>query len=311
MSDCGQEGFVFSPITIDDKQLFLDVLTSSELYKDTPASETDFQSLFCWGAADHPQKCVIDEGIVIFFEHEFGVDKVFYPPLVRKKEDFVPVMRRIVDYCGQKGMQFYFDHLTEDLVGLLQAAGVDDGRIIKNDCSSEYLHSPADMINLPGKNFKSKRNQVSTFKSDYDYEVVPYDKSMRDELLQLVKDWGDDITSKDFTDEYDAIARSLDYFDRLGMLCDVIKIDGRVIAFEIGYINHSNVGVVIFEKADIEYRGAFQAISNFFVSNHFANCRYVNRQEDLCIEGLRDAKMSYHPVAFADKYIFTNRADVK
>lgn len=301
----------FTPVTIDDMGLFRDILSSCDLYKNLEASEITFESVFCWGAADNPKKCVLDEGIVIFYEHEFGKDNVFYPPLVRKSEDFIPVLNKIVDYCREKNFGVYIERLTKNMVGLAESKDVCGQCCVfprRSDC--EYLYNPVELATFSGQKLKNKRNFLNGFMDRYDYEFVSYDESMREELLQLVKVWGKTHNELDAGGEYKAIVRALDNIEKLNLFCDVLKVDGKIIAFEIGFINQANVGVVMFEKANTDYRGSFQAVNNFFVKKHFTGCKYVNRQEDLGIPGLREAKMSYHPVAFSEKFIYTDRPDI-
>ena len=89
---------------------------------------------------------------------------------------------------------------------------------------------------------------------------------------------------------------------QLGLKAAVLEIDGEIHAYTAGFINPSNVGIILFEKADPEYEGIYQAVNYLFINHSFKQCRFINRQEDLGLEGLRKAKMSYHPFGFAEKY---------
>lgn len=301
----------FSPVTLADKELIQNILRSCDLYKNLEASEITFESIYCWGACDNPQKCVLDEGVVIFYEHEFGNDNVFYPPLVYNADDFVPVMMKIVTYCRKKGIKVHLERMTRNMAELA-AARIDcrQCKVIPRRGDFEYLYNPQDLATLAGKKLKNKRNFVNGFIDRYDYEFLTYDVSMRDEVLQLVRVWGKTHNELDASGEFKAITRALDSIDALGLMCDVLKVDGNIIAFELGFINQANVGVVMFEKANTDYRGSFQTVNNFFVKKHFTGCKFVNRQEDLGIPGLREAKMSYHPVAFSEKFIYTDKEEI-
>lgn len=300
----------FTPITLDDKVLIQEILSSCDLYNDSPASEITFESLFCWRESEQTQKCIIDEGVILSFLDNDDL-RAFYPPLVKKREDFVPVMCKIAEYCLANGMDIYIERLTKKQFEAAAEINVAGCRMIKCRSHFEYLYNPSDLIDLTGKNYKSKRNFVNGFLAEYDYEFLSYDKSMRDEILLLVKKWGKDCESHDFNVECSAIKIALENLEILNLHCDVIRVDGKIIAFAVGYINHANIGVVLFEKADIEYRGAFQVINNFFAKKYFENCVCVNRQEDLGLEGMRTSKTSYHPIGFAEKYAYTNKPEVE
>ncbi|MBQ5311171.1 MAG: DUF2156 domain-containing protein, partial [Oscillospiraceae bacterium] len=92
------------------------------------------------------------------------------------------------------------------------------------------------------------------------------------------------------------------YYHELGLFGGVLRKDGRVIGFTIGErLNSDTLGVHI-EKADASVDGAYPAINNLFAKAHAADLSYINREEDLGIEGLRKAKQSYHPAFMIEKY---------
>ena len=82
----------------------------------------------------------------------------------------------------------------------------------------------------------------------------------------------------------------------------VITIDGQVKAFTIGEQLNSNTLCVHIEMADPDINGLYPAINNEFVKYAAKGLKYVNREEDLGIEGLRQAKRSYNPIFMIDKY---------
>jgi len=81
-----------------------------------------------------------------------------------------------------------------------------------------------------------------------------------------------------------------------------IYIDGRLEAFTMGELLNKNMALVHIEKANPDIRGLYPYINQQFVLNEFKNVEFVNREEDLGIEGLRKAKLSYHPCRFVEKY---------
>jgi hypothetical protein len=66
---------------------------------------------------------------------------------------------------------------------------------------------------------------------------------------------------------------------------------------------NDNTLVIHIEKAHAEYEGAYQAINNLFLKNCCIEATYVNREQDLGIEGLRRAKESYKPIRLIKKSI--------
>ena len=112
--------------------------------------------------------------------------------------------------------------------------------------------------------------------------------------------------------EKTAIELALKNYKPLNLKCGVIEIDGEIKAFSINSIlPNKKAGNVLFEKADINYDGIFAAINNFCVKEFFKDVKYVNRQEDMGIEGLRKAKLSYNPIFILNKYKLICQGDKK
>ena len=82
-----------------------------------------------------------------------------------------------------------------------------------------------------------------------------------------------------------------------------IYIDGNLEAFTIGSYNaREDMAIIHIEKANPEIRGLYQFINQQFLIHEFADTSLVNREDDLGLEGLRKAKLSYNPIGYARKY---------
>ena len=90
---------------------------------------------------------------------------------------------------------------------------------------------------------------------------------------------------------------SFDYF------ADVLEVDGRIVGFEFGERLASNNGIVHIEKGDINYDGVYPMLCHAFAAKHFKDVSFINRQEDMGLDGLRKSKLSYHPCGFVEKRI--------
>ena len=80
--------------------------------------------------------------------------------------------------------------------------------------------------------------------------------------------------------------------------------DGKIIGFAAGEILPNGIGTIYFEKGDIDYKGIYPLLDNAFCKKHFDGgvVKYINKQEDMGVEGLRKSKLSYNPVKFAERY---------
>ena len=147
----------FSPLTLQDKQLFDDIVNNCDLYDELIASEMMFQSLFCWGACENPVKCVLDEGIVVFYEQELRSQNMFFVPFVKKPEYFLPVIQKMIDYCNAKKIAVNFK-ITGEFIPLIRQLTGDDYQISPSYGDTEYIYKASDIINLPGKKYSTKRS---------------------------------------------------------------------------------------------------------------------------------------------------------
>ena len=89
----------------------------------------------------------------------------------------------------------------------------------------------------------------------------------------------------------------------MGLSGGVIEIDGKICAFSVGEALTDETALIHIEKADTSYSGIYAAINNEFVKNRWSGYKYINREEDMGIENLRKAKLSYHPDILLEKHV--------
>ena len=94
----------------------------------------------------------------------------------------------------------------------------------------------------------------------------------------------------------------LNNLEDFGLKAGAIFVGGRVVAFTFGEQLNTDTAVIHVERADPEVRGAYPAINQAFVENEWSEMTYINREEDMGIEGLRKAKESYKPVKMIEKF---------
>jgi hypothetical protein len=110
--------------------------------------------------------------------------------------------------------------------------------------------------------------------------------------------------------EQKAINRAFDNYFELDFSGALIRVDDRTVAFTMGEKLNDETYCVHFEKAYASVRGAYPMINREFVKNVLSNYKFVNREEDAGVEGLRKAKLSYYPVVMLEKYIMSFKGEV-
>ena len=172
----------------------------------------------------------------------------------------------------------------------------------------DYVYDTKELIELKGRAYHSKKNHLNYFLSHYEYEYGKMTSDMAGDAMDFIRAFNERKNLEDPHErellEYEERAMR-DVFlnlETVGYLSGVIRIGGKIEALSIGGRLGAKTVTVHVEKANIEYRGLYQAINNEFCKAMAANVKRINREEDMGIPGLRKAKLSYNPVKFIEKY---------
>lgn len=178
---------------------------------------------------------------------------------------------------------------------------------------ADYIYLREKLVTLSGKKLQPKRNHVSKFKRLYpNYEYRPLTADLVPDCLRLGQEW---CLTNDSHEQRAALAEQrmmvyvLHHIDELHIIGGTLFVDGRMVAFTFGSRINGETFDVCVEKADTAYEGAYAMINNEFVSHLPEDIVYVNREEDLGLEGLRKAKLSYQPELILDKMIAVYTAE--
>ena len=171
---------------------------------------------------------------------------------------------------------------------------------------SDYFYDAESLRTLSGSKYIKKRNHWNRFQRLYpDHVYESLSPSVFDECLELVRFWAEEkgISIDDASEsDYYMIKRVFDNWNVLSARGGAIRIDGKIAAFSVGSAARGQVGFIHFEKADIKYDGIYAAINKLVLENEYPEVKYVNREEDLGIPGLRKAKGSYYPICQINKW---------
>lgn len=174
---------------------------------------------------------------------------------------------------------------------------------------ADYVYDTQALATLAGKNLGSKRNHIRRFLDNHpDWRYEPMTKDNLDDVRQMNHIWciqngcAQDMA---ISEEYCAVESAIRHFDELELTGGLIRAGGRVVAFSIGEPLNEDTYLVHFEKAFADIQGAYPMINQQFVQRNCMAYRFVNREEDAGVCGLRRAKLSYHPLLLVEKYIAT------
>ncbi|MFC3848280.1 DUF2156 domain-containing protein [Helicobacter baculiformis] len=168
----------------------------------------------------------------------------------------------------------------------------------------DYIYHTAELIALQGKKFHKKKNHLNAFLKEYPhFTYEPISAHNRDQIVSALREWralGQVDEALEY--EHQGILNALKVFEELQLQGGVIVVEGRIVGLSFGERISAQMAVIHIEKADPRVRGAYQMINQQLLAHAFKDCPLVNREEDLGIEGLRQAKMGYNPAFLLEKF---------
>ncbi len=217
--------------------------------------------------------------------------------------DFNKAMEELFEYTKENNIPLILISIPPSIKEKIEAAYPDKFDFEENRNNMDYVYLSEKLANLSGKKLHKKKNHVNRFMKEYEgrwtYEDVT-EENIR-EFFSYQVDWCEG--NNDFLGELCATSAALKNFTSLKLMGGIIRLDGKIIAITLASKPFDDTVIVHIEKADSTINGAYQMINQQFVIHNCSDVKYVDREEDLGIEGLRQAKMSYYPEILAMNYI--------
>lgn len=295
----------FHDITLDTKPLIESFTKPWEL----ECSDFSFTNLFIWGIGGKMQYAVKEDVLYIKL-HFHGVPEYLWSPLPR------------LGQTGQYGdyVKTALDYLREqNTVPTLRSVGIRFKELISQHCpalyinptpqADDYVYLSENMIGLKGKKLHGKRNHINKFMTLYpDFEYGNLDETMMDECMHIYNEWfdnKDDEESKALADERKSVELALRHMTALGLTGGCIRLNGKIEAFTLGERLTKDMQLIHIEKANPSINGLYPMINQQYAIHNCADVTFINREEDMGLQGMRQAKRSYQPVRMIEKHIVT------
>ena len=277
-------------IDLSDREVFENVGENPE-----GIAMFSFASMFFWKDFYHTSYSIINGNIVMNGRSDDGKCVVYFPRGLQN--DIKDTIEKTV---GSEGKNICFMPLTKSVAEQIKDV-YPSAELSAIDGKSEYVYNQSDLALLAGKKYHSKRNHIAKFDKNHTCEYIEINEENIRILRECAKHLFEKIENSP-VDEFTAINTAIDNFASLGLRAGVITVDGSYVAYSIGSSVNEDVADIHFEKADRSYEGSYAKINNCFAKYGFADKKYLNREEDLGIEGLRKAKLSYYPAHLNQMY---------
>lgn len=264
--------------------------------------EYTFGNLFVWATAYSTMIAEFDGFLICRWGRE--PDLMYSLPL--GSGDFKGAVNEIINDAKSYGITPKIYGVTASFRKLLETEFMNCFSFEYDSANFDYIYSVEKMAELKGKKYHGKRNHISNFKRNnpnWSFEKISKDNI--NECIDLHTRWinshNENDEDEDYSLEFEAVLTAFEYYDKLDFVGGILKIDGKAIAYTMGERRNDDVFVTHFEKAPPEIQGAYPIINQEFTKNCLMNYKYVNREEDLGLEGLRRAKQSYYPEILLEK----------
>lgn len=273
----------FRDLALQDKAVINQILSQAPWMVGYCSSELVFENLFVWTVTEPFQIGEFDRFLLLrcFLDRQLN----YLPPVASTEADFLAGMNWIRENDPTSRVL----GLTGDMIRL---ASQKDTLILYDDYYAEYLYSPTDLANLPGQKYRRKRNLLHQFQQ-YESHLTAYTSTDYEAVKDLLARY---LSQGGSADDHNALLHALKRIDELDLFCDLCWVNHQVVALSIGCISAFGHGIVLFEKADIDFAGSYAAIVQMVAKKRYMPCQVVSRQEDIGIPELRKAKTSYHPL---------------
>ena len=265
------------------------------------SSEFDAFRLYAW--------LPLDQTEIAYWNNAFALrcllqgEPLYLAPA--ETEDFPGLIRALTTHeraCG--GNEFRFLQVEHPPLGFPAGFTATSRRDL-----SDYLYSAESLTTFHGRAYAAKRNQVSQFKRRYEWRFEPLSEQNRDACLQVMDAWDACHTGELLGYERQAIQRMLTLTKDYGQSGGILFADGQPAAFAIGSHPRPSLLDIEAEKALPAYAGAYSTIIQAYAqyAHSLSPFSFINREEDMGLANLREAKQQLHPVRLIEKTLLTAR----
>lgn len=297
----------FHRIKPDQKQQYEQILFSCP----PRGCEYSFANLYLWGR----QEVAFLHGCVAFFSHFYGRSLYPYPV---GNGDRRAVLEEILLDAKDRGIPCRLSGLTDADREELEAWFPGKFLLRTSRDSFDYVYAIDDLADLRGRKFQKKRNHANRFRSEHpDYQVLPLSVCNMAQGQHMINDWYINRMKEDPQGDYllenIALARAFQYYEALGMDGILLTEGGRVLAVTMGTRIACDTFDIHFEKAREEVDGAYTVVNQEFARYlrlKYPEVKFLDREEDMGLEGLRKAKLSYNPHHMIEKHHATLAEDL-
>jgi hypothetical protein len=278
----------FRPVTLNDRAFF------EKHYAQYPQVHSDntFTNMVCWNHYAHYTYAYLEKNVILASTID-GTTR-FRAPIGPRNPALLRSLIRLATDVSDNEPIVLID--PDTAVWMREVSpGIN---LVPDRNHFEYVYRSSDLAALPGKNYLTIRRQVNKFRKNCASIVEPMTPSNREEVKRFLIQWcewkgceGDPVLAH----EKEAVFYAVDHFEELPVQGLAIRVFSKIGAFALFEPLNADTALVHFEKGLPDCEGIYKAINAETAALLSRNFTYINRESDLGVAGLREAKMRYHP----------------
>ncbi len=290
-------------ITLEDKEVFENYFEAC----DYDISEYTFSNLFMWRNS-YDFRWTEDSGNLIIFSFEKDKSVDLFPPI--GKEPF-KVIKDFCEIARENDISLKIERVPEVLKKRVEESDL-KVKIEKDRANWDYVYLKDNLVKLDGGDYQNIRQKVNKFKKTYNWRFETLSEKNLDECMNLHEAWCEERDCEENSSlihEKRGVKEIFENWKHFNLTGGLLRVDGHIMAYCMYEKLCPQILVCHVEKANTDYAGAYNAINQITLDNIGEGVKWVNREQDLGIRGLRIAKKRYHPEKYVKKWVMHLNGD--
>lgn len=283
----------------------IDTITSYLGMADHKACDYSPANYILWGHVYQTEFTIIDNMLIT----KFMRDGNWHFTVPMGNGSFQAAMEFILDYCEAHNIPFLMHMVEPEMADKIEQLYPDKFLVNYNRDSSDYVYLAENLIQLTGKKYHGKKNHINKFKKNHpDWLYEPMTDENMQECVAMTKAWcveNNCCEDEEKAAEICILVQAIENRTKLHLIGGIIRTSERIVGLTMGEPCSKDSFVIHFEKAFASEQGAYPMINQQFALHELSDYTYINREEDMGIEGLRKAKESYYPTYMVEKGILS------
>ena len=292
---------LFKTVTLCDKS-WVDELVRAE---NSPSADYNFGNIYIWDR--HYRQLIARCGDRMLTKLRYEGQPAFVFPI--GSGPLEPAMEAITDYAAFKDCPLVIRGVTEEHRELLEKEYPGRFTFTAEERTFDYIYRAERLATYAGRALHGKKNHCNRFEAENDWSFVPLTRELIPGCLDMLDLWTEENSQRldpSVRNEHDAIVRAFAAFERLGLEGGVLFVKDKIVGFSLGEMCSGNTFDVHFEKAEISLNGAYpmvcRELTRMLLQRH-GELEFINREDDMGFDSLRQSKLSYKPEYLLKKYV--------